>query len=37
MWEDNEEEGSKEGNNDFAQGDDEDELALDTFRHIIVR
>jgi hypothetical protein len=37
MWEDNEEEGGEEGDDDFAQGDDEDELALDTFRHIIVR
>ena len=35
-WEkDNED--AEEGVDDFAEGDDEEELALDTFRHIIVR
>lgn len=26
-----------EGEEDFAEGDDEEELALDTFRHIMIR
>jgi hypothetical protein len=30
-------EDAEEGVDEFAEGDDEEELELDTFRHIIVR
>ena len=36
MWEkDNED--TEEGVDDFAEGDDQEELELDTFRHVIIR
>jgi hypothetical protein len=36
MWEkDNED--AEEGVDDFAEGDDEEELQLDTFCHIMIR
>jgi len=35
-WE-KEYEDAEEGVDEFAEGDDEEELELDTFRHIIVR
>lgn len=34
-WEKDEE--PDEGGDDFAEGDDEEELDLDTFRHVLVR
>jgi len=38
-WERDDEgdEGDKEGVDEFAQGDDQEELDLDTFRHVMVR
>jgi hypothetical protein len=38
MWEkDGVEDVDEEGVDEFAEGDDEEELQLDTFRHIMVR
>jgi hypothetical protein len=37
MWEKDNEETEDEGADDFAEGGDEGELTLDTFRHVIIR
>ncbi len=37
VWDKDEEEQEEDAEEEFAEGDDDAELALDTFRHIIVR
>jgi hypothetical protein len=36
-WEKDDDENEEDADEEFAEGDDEDELALDTFRHVIIR
>jgi hypothetical protein len=37
-WEKDSEDANKDvANNEFAKGDDKEELQLDTFRHVMVR
>jgi hypothetical protein len=36
-WGDDDEDKAEDGMDDFAEGDDQEELELDTFRHIMIR
>ena len=36
-WDEGNEDDAKDGVDDFAEGDDQEELELDTFHHVIIR
>ena len=36
-WEEGNEDDAEDGVDDFAEGDDQEELELDIFRHVMIR